>query len=116
VLIQPRLGVPQIERVEPLSEPAVNQSKQLARLLPLALVTPEARDADGCAEFPGFCLLLASDGERMLELLFCVSDASTPDDLRAISPAMRFSSASHTADSTRTCMASDLHYRKSGRE
>jgi hypothetical protein len=69
-LPQHRLRVLQISRVEPLSEPAVNQSKQLARLLPLALVTPEARDTDGCAEFPGFCLLLASDGERMTRIAF----------------------------------------------
>jgi hypothetical protein len=41
-LLQQRLGVLQIERVKPLSEPAVNGSKQLASLLQLPIVAPEA--------------------------------------------------------------------------
>jgi hypothetical protein len=40
------------------------------RLLHLALVAPEAREAHGGAEFPGFCLLLTSDSERTLEIRF----------------------------------------------
>jgi hypothetical protein len=40
-LLQQRLRFLQIARVEPLSKPPVNRSKQFARLLRLALVTPE---------------------------------------------------------------------------
>jgi hypothetical protein len=36
----------------------------------LTLVTPEPRLAHGGAEFPGFGLLLACDGERALEIIF----------------------------------------------
>ena len=56
-----RLRLLQIARVEPFREPAVDRSKQFARLLRLALVAPEAREAHGCAEFPGFCLLHSRD-------------------------------------------------------
>ena len=65
-----RLRLLQIARVEPFSEPPVNRSQQFARLLHLALVAPEAREAHGGAEFPGFGLLLAGDGERALEIRF----------------------------------------------
>jgi hypothetical protein len=43
-------------------EPAVDRSEQFARLLHLALVAPEAGEAHGSAEFPGFGLLLMGDG------------------------------------------------------
>jgi hypothetical protein len=39
-------------------------------LLYLSVVAPEAREACGGAEFPGFCLLLACDRERALEIDF----------------------------------------------
>src|SRR5262249_36126530 len=53
----------QIARVKPLGKPPVNRSKQFARFPHLALVAPEACEAHGGAEFPGFGLLVASDGE-----------------------------------------------------
>jgi hypothetical protein len=59
---------PKIAGVKPLSEPAVNRSKQFARVLYLALVAPEACEAHCGAEFPGFCLLLTRDGERTLKI------------------------------------------------
>ena len=40
-----------------LCKPPVNRSEQFGRLLRLALVTPEACEADGGAEFRGFGLL-----------------------------------------------------------
>src|SRR5262249_36584622 len=55
---------------EPLRKPPVNRSQQFARLLHLALVAPEPREAHGGAEFPGFRLLLASDREGTLEIIF----------------------------------------------
>ena len=51
-LLQQRLRFLQIARVEALSEPAVNRSKQFARFLHLALVAPETREAHGGAELP----------------------------------------------------------------
>ena len=43
--IEQRLRFPQIERIETFGEPAVDRSKQFARLLHLALVAPEPRRA-----------------------------------------------------------------------
>ena len=71
-LLQQRLRLLQIARVEPFSEPAVDRSQQFASLLHLALVAPEAREAHGGAEFQGFGLLLAGDGESALEIGFCL--------------------------------------------
>jgi hypothetical protein len=44
-LVQQRLRLLQIARVEPLSEPPINRSKQFERLLDVALVAPEPREA-----------------------------------------------------------------------
>ena len=63
-----RLGLFQIERVEPFGEPAVNWSKQFASLPHLALVAPKAREAHCGAEFKGFGLLLARNCECALEI------------------------------------------------
>ena len=69
-LPQQRLRLLQIARVVALCKPPVNRSKQFGRLLRLALVTPEACEADGGAEFPGFGLLLAGNRKRPLEIGF----------------------------------------------
>jgi hypothetical protein len=42
-LVEQRLRLLQIERVEAFSEPAVNRSQQFARLLRLTLIPPEPR-------------------------------------------------------------------------
>ena len=70
-LVEQRLRLLQIARVEAFREPAINRSQQFARLLHLALVAPEAGEAHGGAEFPGFGLLLACDCECALEIGFC---------------------------------------------
>jgi len=57
-LIEQRLRVLQIARIEALGETPVNRSQQFARLLNLAPVAPEARKTHGGAQFPGFGLLL----------------------------------------------------------
>jgi hypothetical protein len=67
-LLQQRLRLLPIARVEPFGEPAVDRSQGFARFLHLALVAPEARKAHGGAEFPGFGLLLACDREGLLEI------------------------------------------------
>ena len=72
-LLQQRLRFLQIARVEALRKPPVNRSQQFARLLHLALVAPEACEAHGGAEFPGFGLLLTGDGERALEIALPLS-------------------------------------------
>ena len=43
-LVEQRLRLLQIERVEALGEPAVDRSEKLASLIPLALIAPEARE------------------------------------------------------------------------
>jgi hypothetical protein len=44
-VIEQCLRLFQIKRVDPFGEPAVDRSKKLASLLPLALRTPETREA-----------------------------------------------------------------------
>jgi hypothetical protein len=66
-LVEQRLHVLEIARIEALGEPPVNRSQQFARLLHLALFTPEPRKAHGGAQFPGLGVLLACHGERALK-------------------------------------------------
>ena len=94
-LIEQCLRLLQIARVEPFRKPTVDRSQQFARLLHLALVTPEARDAHCGAEFPGFGLLLARDRECVLEIGFRFGRSSAQATSSAISPALRMTSASH---------------------
>ena len=68
-LFQQCLRLLQIARVESLSEPAVDWSEQFARLLHLALVAPEACEAHGGAEFPGFRSLRTRDLKEAKALL-----------------------------------------------
>ena len=91
---QQRLRLLQITCVEALSEPAVNRSEQFARLLHLALVTPEAREAHCGAEFPGFGLLSTRYFQCMIEMSSALT-AFRPCVFKAISPAVRLMSASH---------------------
>ena len=74
--LQQRLRVLQIERLEALRKPTINRSQQFARLPHLALVAPETREAHGGAQFPGFGLLLAGDGEGALEVRLCFACVS----------------------------------------
>ena len=67
--IEQRLGLFQIERVEAFSEPAVDRSEKIARLIPLALIAPETGEAHRRAQFPGLCLLIARNKKSVLETL-----------------------------------------------
>jgi hypothetical protein len=69
-VLQQRLRVLQIARVVAFRKPIINRSKQFAGLLRLALVAPEASEAHGGAEFPGLCLLLTGNCERVAEKRF----------------------------------------------
>src|ERR1019366_8563087 len=69
-LIEQRLRLLQIRRVEAFSEPAVDRSEQFSSLPRLPLITPEPRHACGGAELPGFGFLLTCNRERSLEMSF----------------------------------------------
>src|ERR1700731_974605 len=69
--VEQRLRLFQIACVEPFRKPPIHRSQQFARLLHLALVAPEACEAHGGAEFPGFCLLLTRDSKCAIKMLFC---------------------------------------------
>jgi len=49
-VVEQRLGLFQIERVEPFSEPAVNRSQQITCRGAFALIPPEAGKARRCPE------------------------------------------------------------------
>ena len=68
--IQQRLCFLQIARVKALGKPPVNWSQKFACFAYLALGTPEACKAHGGAEFPGLCLLLTGNCERVAEKSF----------------------------------------------
>ena len=69
-LVEQSLGLLQIERVEALGEPAVDRSEKIAGLIALALIALEPRHAHRRAQFPGLCLLLTCNRERVLEIRF----------------------------------------------
>jgi hypothetical protein len=55
-LIEQRLRLLQIARVEAFGEPAVDRSEQIASVISLVLLAPEPGRAHRGAEFPGFGL------------------------------------------------------------
>jgi hypothetical protein len=59
--ITQRLGVLQIRCIKPLREPAVHWGQQVIGVLALLLGLPQAGQAGGGAEFPGFGLLAAGN-------------------------------------------------------
>src|SRR4029077_3482701 len=69
-LVQQRLRLFQIARVESFGEPTIDRSEKLASFVPLTLVVPEPRHAHGGAEFPRFRLLSARYSECTLEICF----------------------------------------------
>src|SRR5262249_23574908 len=71
-LLQQRLRLLQIERIEALGKPAVDRSEQFASLLRLPPITPEPRHAHRCAQFQRLCLLPAGDCISALEISFCL--------------------------------------------
>jgi hypothetical protein len=55
-LIEQRLGLFQIERVEALGEPAIDRSEKIVGLVPLPLIAPQSSKARRRAQLPRFCL------------------------------------------------------------
>src|SRR5262245_17775746 len=62
-LVEQRLGVLQVARVEAFGEPAVDRGEEIARFGALALIAPEAREARRSAQLERAGALLAGDGE-----------------------------------------------------
>jgi hypothetical protein len=59
------LSLPHIRHVEAFGTPIVHRIEQVVDRLALALLLPQAGQAGGGAQFPGFGLLGAGDVERL---------------------------------------------------
>ena len=57
-LVEQGLGILEVGGVEALGEPSVDRRKQVVRLLPLALLSPQVGEAGGGAQFKRFRTLL----------------------------------------------------------
>ena len=68
--VEQRLGILQVGSVKPLGEPAVGRRQQFVGFLALALGLPQAGQASGCSQLPGFRLLAAGNGQGLLETGF----------------------------------------------
>src|SRR5262245_28544280 len=64
------VGLLQVARIEPFSEPAIGRSKKSTSFLPHVLIEPKSRHAHRRTQLPGFCLLGTRNGERALEICF----------------------------------------------
>src|SRR6516225_10446809 len=71
--VQQRLGLLEVGRVKALGEPAVDRCQQLASFGALALVLPEASQAGGGAQLPGFGVLALGYTDGVLEAGFSFS-------------------------------------------
>ena len=71
--LQQRLGIFQIRRVKAFGEPIVDRGEQIAGLLGLALLLPEAGETRSGAQFPRFGLLFLSNRDGLLETFFSFS-------------------------------------------
>src|SRR6185369_1923772 len=69
-LVEQRFGLHQIPRVEAFGEPTIDWSEKILGLLSFALIAPQPRHAHSRTQFPGLCLLLTSDRQRMFEIFF----------------------------------------------
>src|SRR5215831_9552475 len=72
--VQQRLGLLQVSGVKALGEPAVNRCQQRAGFGLLALLLPQATEAHGSAELPGFSLLAAGHVQGLIETAFRLSE------------------------------------------
>ncbi|MCZ6875161.1 MAG: hypothetical protein O7G88_16830 [bacterium] len=65
--LQQRLRLPQVRRIKSLGEPLVPRGEQVVGILALFLGLPQASQAGGGAQFPGFGLLLAGKQQGMVK-------------------------------------------------
>ena len=73
-LVEQRLCLFQIERIEAFGKPAVDGCDRI----PLALIAPEPRHAHRGAEFPGPCLLRPRDSERAFAISYRIQLGCQP--------------------------------------
>ena len=69
-LLQQRLGILEISGIKPLGKPVVHRCQQIVGVLTLVLALPQAGQAGGSAEFPGFGVLVLGDCEGLVEAGF----------------------------------------------
>src|SRR5262245_58301123 len=69
-LLQERLRLLQVSSIKALREPAIDRCQEVSGLGALALLLPQACKAHGGPQLPGFGLLLAGNGPRLLEAGF----------------------------------------------
>src|SRR5215471_9531494 len=69
-LLQERLRLLQVSRITALREPARDRCQEVSGFGALALLLPQAGQAHGGPQLPGFGLLLAGNGQRLLEAGF----------------------------------------------
>src|SRR5882672_10029358 len=69
-LLEQCLGLLEISGVKALAEPPVDRNKQLMGFSPLALLLPQATQAQCRPQLPRFRLLVASNGQGLLEASF----------------------------------------------
>src|SRR5262249_8768545 len=81
-----RLRLFQIARVEPFSEPAVDRSKQLAGLSPLALITPQTGEAGRGTQLKDFRALLFGDRVRLMVTLLSAGSIAPGQKQEASQP------------------------------
>jgi hypothetical protein len=68
--IEPCLGILQIGRIKPLSEPRVHRGEKVVGFVSLPLPLPQCGETGGSAEFPGFRLLILGYGYGLMEAGF----------------------------------------------
>ena len=68
---------PEVRRIKPLGEPAVDRRQQVVGFGTLALLLPQATEADGSPQLQRLRLLAAGKGEGLLEAGFCLVRVGT---------------------------------------
>jgi hypothetical protein len=69
--LQQRLRLLQVSRIKSFGEPVIHGSEEVIGFLAFALLLPEASQARGRTEFPGFRLLALGYADGVMEASFC---------------------------------------------
>src|SRR5262249_23267143 len=69
-VIEERLGLLQVKRVEAFGEPAIDGREQVASLGALALIAPEAGEVESCTQLPEFGALPLRHCYRVVKTIF----------------------------------------------
>ena len=68
--LQQRLGLLEVSGIKTFDEPVVDRGQHVVRCVALPLTLPEARETGSGSQLEGFCLLVAGEGERLMETVF----------------------------------------------